>query len=270
MNGGLGNQMFQIAAAYAYAKQHNGQLCLQQHKESDDRRPLYWDTVFAQFSNNLITTIPAEMPRAGEQSATVYTTLPPLTATGMHLLGYFQTPLYFDHVRDEIASAFRASHDLVDSLRAKHADLLAQTDRIVVVHARRTDYCADEYAKQVHGPLSIAYYNSAMERMALQVPDTHFLLVADDNNFWKQLIHELPVLQTTSYSILDEPNEVRVLALLQQFRYFIMANSTFSWWAAWLADEPKQVIAPAQWCGPRGHPVYEDVYETDWCRIASI
>jgi hypothetical protein len=65
-----------------------------------------------------------------------------------------------------------------------------------------------------------------------------------------------------------ETDEIRTLALLQQFNWFIIANSTFSWWAAWLSDAPPEnVYAPVAWFGPTGPKNYADIYEPGWNRI---
>jgi hypothetical protein len=79
---------------------------------------------------------------------------------------------------------------------------------------------------------------------------------------------ELPALQTNEFRFLNDEGDVGTLVLLQQFHTFVLANSTFSWWAAWLAEGPnKTVFAPARWFGPAATQRYEDIYEPDWIRI---
>jgi hypothetical protein len=87
---------------------------------------------------------------------------------------------------------------------------------------------------------------------------------------------EIPALQTYEFRFLNDEGDVGTLVLLQQFRTFIVANSTFSWWAAWLAEgqgsrgsaeESKTVIAPSRWFGPAATQKYEDIYEPNWIRI---
>jgi hypothetical protein len=153
-----------------------------------------------------------------------------------------------------------------DSILAKYADLLQQRHRVVVVHARRTDYLRNEYIINFHGPLTVAYYQRAMERMATYVESPIFLLCSDDNCFWTDNLAALPLLHRHTYQILEEESDVVTLALLQQFPNFILANSSFSWWAAWLA-EAHHVIAPIRWFGPGGPKHYEDIYEDGWERM---
>jgi hypothetical protein len=88
------------------------------------------------------------------------------------------------------------------------------------------------------------------------------LLCSDDVNFWKEtnLFHD------KRHFLLEGEDEVTTLALLSQFSYFILANSTFSWWGAWLADT-KHVIAPMKWFGPTGPPSYQDIYMPEWEKV---
>lgn len=269
MNGGLGNQMFQVAAAYAYSRRHRLRLAIQRTKESYDRRPMYWDSVLSAFATDLVDSIPAGVQRHGERLATIYTS-PPASCSDIHLLGYYQCPAYFEDCAAGVADRMSARPDVLKRIREKYATLLAQSDRIVVVHARRTDYCANDYARAVHGPLSVDYYVRGIARMDAVVPDAHFLLVADDPSWWSQVIPACPTLGVAgSYTVLDEPDEVLTLGLLQQFRAFVLANSTFSWWAAWLAGQAgaTRVIAPAEWTGPKGMRPFEDIYCAEWEKI---
>jgi len=66
--------------------------------------------------------------------------------------------------------------------------------------------------------------------------------------------------------IILEENDINTFALLQQFHYFIMSNSTFIWWCAYLANT-KKVIVPAKWFGPAGPYPYDDIYEDEWIRM---
>jgi hypothetical protein len=78
-----------------------------------------------------------------------------------------------------------------------------------------------------------------------------------------EVMHEIPALQTANFHILMESDEILTYALLQRFKKFVIANSSFSWWAAWMADAPR-VIAPAKWFGPIGPQSYKDIYCSHW------
>jgi len=266
--GGLGNQMFQIATAYAYTKRTGGRLRLLPNKLSDDGRSMYWDSTLYRWVPYITDSLPQGMSRWVEIGPTVYTPIPELPPAGMFLDGYFQSSNYFgsDETRREIREYMKPSPDQMNYIQTKYAELLKQRECVVVVHARRTDYLRNQYIIDYHGPLTIEYYQRAMERMRTHVESPIFLLCSDDNRFWTENIAAFPLLHTNEHHLLSGENDVHTLALLQQFPYFIVANSTFSWWAAWLA-ETRHVIAPMCWFGPLGPQRYEDIYEESWERI---
>lgn len=260
--GGLGNQMFQIATGWAYAKQRGGRLLLRAEKEEADGRPMYWASMLHRFQHVVYDSLPIIKPAAWEPAATEYGVLPPLSGLGMRLQGYFQSPKYFEAC-GEIRQLFAPSAEVLRHVKASHGNLLAIRERVVVVHARRGDYLK---AVEHHGVLGIDYYHAAMEAMVAKVPDAFFLLVCEEPMWFMEAMQDLPVLQTHPFSILMEQDEVATLALLQQFRHFVIANSSFSWWAAWLSGST-DVIAPRQWFGPAGPKKWEDVYCAGWQRM---
>ena len=253
--GGLGNQMFEIATAYAYARREGGKLLLQ-YINHCGKRPVYWDSFFASFASQLVSGLP-HLPVWREVNATTYTPLPPLTAAGLRLDGYLQSSKYFADAAEEIRERFQAPRSLQDAVEEKYAELLSQRERVVVVHARRTDYLQH---MEVHSPVGVEYYRESVRRVRNTVNNPLFLLVSDDPSFWRS---ELPDLEGT---ILDDATDVETMILLQRFQYFVMSNSTFIWWATWLA-KPQHVWVPARWFGPKGPREWEDIYEAEWERI---
>ena len=105
-----------------------------------------------------------------------------------------------------------------------------------------------------------------MDRMLSQVENPFFLLVCEEPMWFLEVIEDLPALQAHPFQILVESDEVVTMGLLQQFQHFILANSSFSWWFAWLADA-RHVIAPAAWFGPAGPKRWEDIYCKGWLRM---
>ena len=259
--------MFQIATAYAYAQRTGGRLQLLPNKRTNDGRAMYWDSTLYRWVPYITDSLPQGMSRWVEIGPTVYTPIPELPLAGMLLEGYFQSSNYFgsDKTRREIRESMKPSPDQMDYIQTKYAELLKHRERVVVVHARRTDYLRHQMI-DYHGPLTIDYYQRAMERMCTYVESPIFMLCSDDSRFWTENILALPILHTNEYHILSGENDVHTLALLQQFPYLIIANSTFSWWAAWLADA-RHVIAPMFWFGPSGPQRYEDIYEESWERM---
>ncbi len=262
--GGLGNQMFQLATAYAYAKQNNGKLIVLRNKKEADGRSLYWDNMLYRFQEFLVDKLPEGLERWHESGPTEFCIIPSLTSKGLYISGYLQSPKYFFKLQQEIRDLFKPSDDTMCKIQTKYNVLLKNKERVVIVHARRTDYLKNQDIINFHGPLSTDYYNKAINKMTNENEDPIFLLASDDPSFWISVINELPQLNSRNIYILDDENEINTIALLQQFQYFIIANSTFSWWAAWLSKDPKKVIAPSKWFGPTGPQNYKDIYMPSW------
>ena len=102
--------------------------------------------------------------------------------------------------------------------------------------------------------------------MCKTVENPIFLLASDDVQYWNDNAAQIPEFNKENMHILDGENEIDTLTLLQQFHYYIIANSTFSWWACWLSDA-KRTIAPAKWFGPWGIKNYQDIYCSNWEKI---
>lgn len=269
IKGGLGNQMFEIVSVFAHAKQHGVNPVLLRRKLAEDGREMYWDSVLHRWQHMLVDTLPAGLQRHDERSSTEYTPIPAPPQQGQYVEGYLQSSKYFGNAatRKEIQLLTRPSARELLRIQHKYKDLLETRDRVVVVHARRTDYLKSQHNIDFHGPLTTAYYNSALALIQTKIKDPIYLLVSDDPMYWVQSMAEIPALQTNEFRFLNDEGDVGTLALLQQFRTFVLANSTFSWWAAWLAEGPKTVIAPSRWFGPAATQRYEDIYEPDWIRI---
>ena len=262
--GGLGNQMFQLATAYAYARKYNGNLKVMRNKRESDGRPLYWGSFLCRFNKYLVDSIPNNLVQWHESGATEYCSIPDLNSNGIFLNGYLQSPKYFNVHEEEIKQLFASSYDVMSYINTKYKKLLYNKERTIIVHARRTDYCRNQDIINYHGPLTADYYKKAIKRMCESVSNPIFLLVSDDPNYWIDIFEDIPELDSGNICILNNESDINIIGLLQQFNYFIIANSTFSWWAAWLSKGTKKVIAPSKWFGPTGNVNYKDIYVPSW------
>ncbi len=261
--GGLGNQLFQIAAAFAHARRHGATLRLERQKREADGRDTFWNSLLENVEPYLTDTNLNGLVRYQEpHGATKYAPISPPSSAGQQLYGYFQSSKYFAEYAADIYKLF-FSQRLHDTALKKYAHILHNKERAVVIHARRTDYLKSEWNIAVHGPLDYDYYNAAMARF----PEAHFILFSDDPTFWD--VSKMPRLQNTAYTIVTETDPCITLMLMSEYKNFILANSTFSWWGAWFAAQrgPTCVVAPARWFGPAGPQDYEDIYEPAWIRM---
>ena len=262
--GGLGNQLFQIAAAYAYAKQTNGRLQIVR-KMDNGNRPVYWDTVMYRLQPYLVSHLPSNLEHWTEPLPTQYREIGALPPNGIYLNGYLQSSQYYgtDEIKQEIKALFRPHPRLQADICATYSYLIKNKENVIVVHSRRTDYIT---FRDVHGPLDASYYKETIHRMMKRIERPIFLLCGDDPAYWNEIRADIPDVFDHEHIILRHDSDIRTFALLQQFENFIMSNSTFIWWCVWLSSA-KHVMAPSKWFGPAGPAHYEDIYEEKWERI---
>ena len=263
--GALGNQMFLLSAGYAYSRYYKYKL--QILKENNNGiRPYYWENILKKWCNYLVDKLPDTLSIYTEQKETTYTAIPNTLENGLFLKGYYQTSKYFynDTIKQEIKELMSPSLELLEKIKNKYKYLLDNIDRVIVIHARRTDYIT---FSDIHGPLSSDYYIKAIDKMLDKIPNPIFLMSSDDNSYWNELKAVYSKINNYEQHILYNESDINIMTLLQQFSYYIMSNSTFIWWCVWLSDNTKYVISPSKWFGPKGPKEYNDIYEDNWERI---
>jgi hypothetical protein len=110
---------------------------------------------------------------------------------------------------------------------------------------RRGDFVSLNDAAQLHGLCSVDYYRRAIGLVRDRFPECLFLVFSDDPQ-WARA--ELPLERSAVFVAGNDANPERDLALMRACKHHIIANSSFSWWAAWLGYSPGQlVIAPSPW-----------------------
>jgi hypothetical protein len=123
------------------------------------------------------------------------------------------------------------------------------TNEHVIVHARRGDYLLK---KDFHTNLDHTYYTKALAYMKERIPNAKFIFISDDIHYWKESFNN---------AIYFNESDIITLWLMMNSSNLIIANSTFSWWGAYLSGG--EVVAPKEWFGPEG-PSSKDIYEPSW------
>lgn len=174
------------------------------------------------------------------------------------LTGYFQTEKYFQ----DISEAIRSKIHFTGSDDSDFSEILNEmhNDNSVSIHVRLTDYVT---FKELYGGICDGnYYRNAIEKIKEKVSDPVFYLFSDDLDAAKEILSEyktIPVnLNRGSKSYLD-------MFFMSQCRHHIIANSSFSWWGAWLdSHTDKIVIAPKRWMNTKEFP---DICPKSWIRV---
>lgn len=175
------------------------------------------------------------------------------------LHGYWQSPMYFDDIRETLLQELQPVAPPAPGDEA----VLARTRgcESVFLHVRRGDYVTLGSAAATHGSCTIEYYSAAFELLARTVR-TPVLFVFSDDPAWARENIRLPA--PTVYVDHNPPGAaVQDLRLMASCRHAIIANSSFSWWGAWLGTgEGKVVVAPRRWFA-RG-PLTPDLFPAGW------
>ena len=178
------------------------------------------------------------------------------------IAGFFQSARYFEGREALVRARFDASGAVSDHARACAA-LLAGEDS-VAVHIRRGDYVNDPRAAAVHGALTEDYYLRALDHVRAQAPHARVFVFSDDPAFAASCAARWGGESMAGASALDD------LWLMSLCRRHVIANSSFSWWSAFLDPRPDaMVIAPVQWFAPAmmAKTRVEDVYPPHWLRM---
>ncbi len=164
---------------------------------------------------------------------------------GGYLQGYWQSERYFAGHAERIRSDFAFRHDMSGAnLDVAHA--IGQRTAISV-HVRRGDYISNAKTLAVHGTCSPDYYHAAIDTLLQRCPGARLFAFSDDPQWVSQmLLPRYPDLVLVDHNKgLDSYNDMRLMSMC---RHHIIANSSFSWWGAWLNPiQDKMVIAPSRW-----------------------
>lgn len=161
-----------------------------------------------------------------------------------YLIGYWQSERYF---RDQEA-AIRTDFAFTLPLTGRNAELAKHIGSVnaVSLHVRRGDYANNPATTATHGLCSLGYYKEAIQYISARVERPYFFIFSDDIGWVRDhLKMEMPGQFVDHNHVADSYNDMRLMSLCQ---HHIIANSSFSWWGAWLNPvKDKIVVAPKRW-----------------------
>ncbi len=281
LDGGLGNQMFQYAAARALAERHDTELGLDLRVYDG---PSQFDYGLDHFAITGRILDGSELPpsrkanrirylmwRAGlvgpdflDQKDDAFQDGFLAAKPDTYLRGYWQSERYFADVAEIIRNEFRITTPatpenltLADQIRSSNS---------VSMHIRRGDYVSDPLANATHGLCTMEYYTAALEKVSQATGALPHVFAFSDDPSWARENLEIGA-PFTVVDLNDSDHQYEDLRLMSICRNHIIANSSFSWWGAWLnGDETKTVVAPRTWFRDPSK-LNPDICPPEWIRI---
>ena len=241
---GLGNQMFTVATTLAMAIDNEDEAVFPDLHNRD----WYGDYVDNIFRNLKTGNSKSFVQSTYREINWKYNEIP--YSKNLCLSGYFQSEKYFAHRRKEILDS------ILGHMQEKYADIFTR-QKLIGVHVRRGDYLTPTLS-EFHHAQTVDYYHRAM---SLFDEDSNFVFFSDDIEWCKQ---NFASIDNTHF--VEGETDVVDLYFMSIMEHNIIANSTFSWWGAWLNQNPnKIVIAPHKWYGPKNsHLEDNDIIPEHW------
>lgn len=247
VQGGLGNQMFQWACGRAEAIRRSTNLLLEVTPFRYDAKRKFQLNLFSNINsvleNKKVALVDGWLPSGLLQVNDDFRTFQ-FPSGDLFLNGYWQSEKYFSDMRDIIKKDF----DLTT-----YSSILANYPGIndgVSMHIRRTDYVT---SGGFHPVQDLNYYQNALD--VINGDYSHIWVFSDDIEWCKENI------KFPNCHFVHNSNETESLLLMSKCRHNITANSSFSWWAAWLNDNvDKQVVMPSKWFGEVSNLEWTNIY----------
>ena len=272
--GGLGNQAFQIFTALAAGMDQNVRVVFPYSTKVGSRQT-YWTTLFASIWQHTTTAPDADVTNQDLESWPKYheprfafDPVPPFHGNPTMLHGYFQSWRYFHHVRQDIFQQIHLS-DMIEATRTKYKHYFEDGGVVVSMHFRLGDY---KHLPDHHPVIPSTYYENAMEACGVHhvIHKILYFCEAEDKTSVESTVEGLqrkfPTVRFTRVE--DDIPEWHQLLIMSSCTAHIIANSSYSWWGAYLSGHDG-VYYPDQWFGPRlAQHDTRDLFPPSWTRVA--
>ncbi len=259
LKGGLGNQLFQYAFGRRLALMRNEELLLDDEGLKNDRvtfrkyslEPFNIKAQMvapeialkAKYPLGLISKLQEKFQAKILRQFNIGFRLALLKSKRKYFEGFFQSDKYLAPIREILLKEI----SLKEPLENKYSDIINKiaSTNSVSIHIRRGDYVNDQKTKAAHYTFGLEYYEAALKIIAAKINNPTFFVFSDDIAWAKENLKiKAPVVFVSDPSIKDY-EELILMSLCQNN---IIANSSFSFWSAWLNENPaKLVIAPQKW-----------------------
>lgn len=273
LQGGLGNQLFQYATARALAEHKGTRLGF-------DVTSFESCSVGRRYSLGLFRGIPGLVLSGHspgkvirERSLRFDPQLRARVGRNSTIEGYFQCERYFHHMREELANELIPAQPVNAHFTETTRHIRDAGERSVFMTVRRTDYVGSNF----HGLLGPEYYRAALATLQDEVGALRVFVFSDDPEWCRANLGGW-LGETTVWTVAGNfdrttrdhmGREDLELMLMRYCRHAVCANSSYSWWGAWLGADlyEGKVIAPKQWFGPEGPNGDHDIVPERWIRL---
>ena len=284
ISGGLGNQMFQYAFGYAISKKNNEilKLDISNYDTYNLRNYELWlfninaelaskEEVkkFKYKNENILNKIIRKLKKNDillsdkYYSEHDYNLSDNSSYRNVYFDGYWQSEKYFKEYKKDLLKQFSLRKKIHQ--KSQEFEQMIKTIESVSLHVRHGDYITNLHTNSVHGTVSLEYYKNAIIKIEENVKNTHYFIFSDDLHWAKKnlgFINNITFIEFTE----DTPVQEEIY-LMSQCKHNIIANSSFSWWGAWLnQNNNKIIIAPMKWFNDISRDT-DDLIPKEWIRL---
>jgi hypothetical protein len=231
--GRLGNQMFQFAALKGIARNNEYEYCIPSSKNQNE-----WEDhqLFVPFKMSNTTQlnvqyIDVDRPVISESGFSFDEKLYSQCPDWCSLFGFFQSEKYFKHIKSEIKGDF----EFKDEIKIPCQEMISELKNPISLHIRRTDYITNSN----HTVLNLSYYENALK----EFDESSTVLVFSDDSDW---CRTQSIFSDDRFLIAEKNSNYIDMCLMTLCKGHIIANSSFSWWGAWLSESEK-IVSPFEW-----------------------
>jgi hypothetical protein len=228
LQGGLGNQMFQISNAISESRKY----LIECKFKSEAYTPMQAFQP-SKYANNIFRNIDLSLTEEEYNNAFILT-------------GYFQSVNYFKEIENEIKEIFSPSSDFLNKIYQLYPEL--SYDNTLSIHIRRGDYLT---IPDILPIVDISYINKAIDIIGKY---SKVFIFSDDKAWAKENLNN------ENFIVVENLDDYEELWMMSLCKNNIISNSTFSWWGSFLNKNlDKKIIAPSLWTGPNG-PSMDEIY----------
>lgn len=263
LEGRLGNQLFQYAYIFALAKEKNALWFIDQSKYNFFPVKYFTLPSYKAFLNAVFFKLYLNFPKAfTEVNEDGIGTIPDNKL--MLFKGYFQSSRYFADYSKEIRREFEVKQEYKNAFTQKYGTLYAN-NKTIGIHIRKTDIVNFGFRRgdPKDASMPVSYYLECFKQIE-NLNSYKLVFATDDVSFVKEHFAHLP------NAVIEVNDEITDLQVLINADIVITANSSFSWWGAWLNTKAnKKVFSPKHWMGThKGELFPKEIFEQlDWIQV---